>query len=119
MRRSATVLALWSLFVWGTRIKNAVSGDEGAGAVLLAVTFVALAGLVLVTKGRHGPFALALAGWTAAVWAVRAVDIAFLSDHGAAFVVVHLVLAAVSIGLAVWVARDVLAARPTPARRPA
>ena len=49
---------------------------------------------------------LLLAGWTVAVWVVRAVDIAALSDHDTAFVVVHLVLAAVSIALSVWVARD-------------
>jgi hypothetical protein len=43
-----------------------------------------------------------LAGWTTVVWVVRAADIALGGDHEAAFVAVHVVLAAVSIGLAAW-----------------
>ena len=98
--RPALVLALWSLFVWGVRIRNA-AGEMGP--TLVAVTFVALAVAVLVTRGGRLP-TLALAGWTAAVWVVRLVDIALLSDHEAAFVVVHAVLAAVSFALAAWAA---------------
>ena len=44
----------------------------------------------------------ALSAWTTVVWIVRAADIAFGGGHEAAFVAVHVVLAAVSIGLAVW-----------------
>jgi len=44
------------------------------------------------------------AAWTVGVWAVRGVQIA-LADHEAAFIVVHLVLAAVSIALAVATVR--------------
>lgn len=104
---SALVLAAWTLFVWGGRIRNALTDSGGAGPVVLALTFVALAVAVLATRGRRAPVVLALAGWTVAVWVPRAVDIALLSDHDAAFVVVHLVLAAVSVVLAAWVARDV------------
>lgn len=110
MRRSTTALAVWTLVVWGGRIRNAVSGDEGAGALVLATTFVALAVAVLATRG-HRLAVLALAGWTVAVWAVRIVDIAVLSDHEAAFVVVHAALAAASIALALWAARAASAQR--------
>jgi hypothetical protein len=96
--RPALALALWSLFVWGVRIRNA-AGE--VGPTVVAVTFVALAVAVLVTRGDRGPV-LALAGWTVIVWAVRLVDIAFLSDHEAAFVLVHAVLAVVSVALAAW-----------------
>ena len=95
-------LALWSLFVWGVRIRNA-EGD--LGPTLLAVSFVLLAVAVLATRGERLP-TLALAGWTIAVWVVRAVDIALLSDHEVSFVVVHTVLAAVSIALGVLALRS-------------
>ena len=48
---------------------------------------------------------MALAVWTVAVWAVRAVGIAF-ADHAAAFIAVHLVLAAVSTVLAGLAVRE-------------
>jgi hypothetical protein len=51
------------------------------------------------------------------IWAVRGIDIA-ISDHGAGFVVVHLVLAAVSIALSVAVWRALPAATWSPAEVP-
>jgi hypothetical protein len=109
----AAAFALWSLFVWGGRIRNAVGAGDGAGPVLLALTFVILAVAVLATRGRR-PVVLALAGWTTAVWVVRAVDIVALSDHPGPFKVVHTVLAVVSIALAAWALRAP-ALRPVPA----
>lgn len=114
VHRSVLALALWTLFVWVGRIRNALPADEGAGPVLLAATFVALAVVVLATRGAR-PWVLALAGWTVAVWAVRAVDIAVLSDHDAGFVAVHLVLASVSIALAWWALRHARRRHPLPA----
>jgi hypothetical protein len=114
LRSWAGALALFSLFVWGVRIRNA-AGELGPTA--LAVSFVALAVAVLLTRcGRSAT--LALAGWTVAVWVVRIVDIALFSDHEAAFVAVHAVLAVVSISLAVAAARPLLA-RPGRRRAPA
>jgi hypothetical protein len=100
------VLAVWTLLVWAGRIRNAVASDEGIGPVLLAGTFVVLAVLALATRGRSRTAGLALAVWTIAVWVVRGIDIALFSDHETAFVVVHLVLATVSVALAVWTARS-------------
>lgn len=113
LRSWAGALALVTLLVWAVRIRNA-AGE--VGPTLLSLTFVALAVWVLASRGAR-PAVLALAGWTVAVWSVRAVDIALLSDHEAAFVAVHVVLAAASITLAVLAARPLLAGRP--GRRPA
>ena len=115
LRSAAGALAVLTLLVWGVRIRNA-AGE--LGSTLLAVTFVALAVAVLLTKaGRSAT--LALAGWTIAVWVVRILDIALFSDHEAAFVVVHAVLAVVSVSLAVAAARPLLADRRGRRRAPA
>ncbi len=111
--RPPAVLALvaWTVLVWTTRIGN-IWGDDGldtgekVGRTALALSFTALAALVawaVLTRWEHRrPAVLALAGWTVGVWVVRAVGIAG-GDHRAAFVVVHLVLAAVSLALS-WLA---------------
>lgn len=105
MHRPTLAFAAWTLLVWAGRIRNAVDGNEGTGAIVLAATFVLGAVAVLATRGRVAAVVVALAAWTTAVWVVRAIDIAFLSDRSAGFVAVHLVLAAVSIGLAGWATR--------------
>lgn len=113
MHRAPLALAVWTLLVWAGRIRNAVDAGEGAAPVVLAVTFVVLAVAVLATRAARSA-TLALASWTVAVWVVRAVDIALLSDHDTGFVVVHLVLAVVSIALA---AAAVVAVSRTARRR--
>ena len=48
-----------------------------------------------------------LVAWTTVLWLFRAGDIVLTSDEGVAFVVVHVVLAVVSIALGAWaVAED-------------
>lgn len=115
LRSWAGALALLTLFVWGVRIRNA-AGE--VGPTLLSLSFVGLAVWALATRCAR-PATLALAGWTVAVWLVRLVDIALLSDHEAAFVVVHAVLAVVSVSLAVLAARPHLRDRRGPRRAPA
>jgi hypothetical protein len=104
----AWALVLWTLFVWGTRIANILTDGGGAGALAVAVGLTALglaAGASLV--GARLPWALpALAVGTVVVWAVR-VPLVLAHDHEAGFVVVHLVLAAVSVALAVGALRAV------------
>lgn len=123
-RRPAAVVAAfapWTVFVWGTRIRNVV-GDDGSSALDLAVavllTAAGLAVAVLLARRSPGlPVAVrALAVVTWLVWAVRAVAIA-TGGHGAAFVAVHLVLAAVSAALAAaaWSAQSHLRRRNTTA----
>ena len=106
-RRLLVAFGAWTVFVWATRIGTAL--DEGAeGRVALAVSFTLVGLAVLAVAWRARGRALGsrevivvrvAAVWTIGVWAVRGVQIA-LADHEAAFVVVHLVLAVVSIALA-------------------
>ncbi|MEY2423824.1 MAG: hypothetical protein QOI95_3891 [Acidimicrobiaceae bacterium] len=101
-------LVAWTVFVWAGRIGN-------GGSVLLAVSFLALAA---VAAWRRGRWITALAGWTIAVWAVRTPFI-LVHDHPGGFKVVHTVLAAVSIALAITAQRHVQRERQaaaTPAR---
>lgn len=123
----------WTLFVWLGRIRNALgdptlAGGGRTGPVLLAFSFVipalvlaALSGLQLAHRDDHRlnrPVSVvltALVVWTAAVWAVRVIDIAFLSDRAIPFIAVHVVLAAVSVGLGVMAVR---ADRRSPASTP-
>lgn len=122
-RRTVTAVALfvaWTLFVWLGRVRNAVSDtalsvDERRGPLLLASLFViaasALAVLCVVRVRRPhdrrsaGALAATLgvaAAVTTVVWVLRAGDIALGGDHDAGFVLVHVALAVVSIGLAAW-----------------
>jgi hypothetical protein len=98
----------WTVFVWAGRIRN-------GGSVLLAVSFLVLAALALWQ--RRG-WVTALAAWTIVVWAVRTPEI-LVHDHPVGFKVVHTVLAAISIALAVSAQRDVKREREasTPAAR--
>lgn len=90
-------LALWTLFVWGTRIKNA---DGSVAVILFALTFVLGALLVLATKAHALPVVM-LAGWTVIVWVVRIPDILFFSpERSGAFKVVHVAIGMVSLALA-------------------
>lgn len=131
-RRSAVPVGAflaWTIFVWGiVRVRN-ILGDDAMtsseqtrslllsaslwipAAVLLVVTVVAvLRHKALPSAARIG---VALLGvWTVLVWMVRAYGIALAGDHAAAFIAVHLVLAVISVGLAVLAAR---ALRPTTA----
>lgn len=112
-RRWTIALVGWTLLVWTTRIGN-IWGDadltngEKWGRTALALSFTVLAlaaayGLWRQPSWRRAVLT-ALAGWTVAVWLVRAVGIA-TGDHDAAFVAVHVVLAIVSIALSVLALR--------------
>jgi hypothetical protein len=112
-RRTALLLAAWTLFVWITRARNALGDDDlstagQAGALALSASFVVLAGLVLDATVRHGERRAALVAllalWTVVVWPVRVVQIA-TADHGAGFVVVHVALGVISMALAVLAVR--------------
>lgn len=118
MRRMPIVVALvvWTLVIWSQRISNIwqdqdldTSGQLSRTA--LAASFVGLALVVAVAGWRAGREtlvrAVAVLGlWTGAVWLVRATGI-LLGDHGAAFKLVHTVLAAVSVALALAAYRQV------------
>lgn len=112
------VFVAWTLLVWATRIDNiwadAALSDAGKWArTALAASFVVAAvvvAAVAVRTWKHRPTRIdevvldVAAAWTVAVWAVRAVQIA-LGDHSVGFIVVHVLLAVLSIGLAWWLHR--------------
>lgn len=119
---AAAVLVGWTFLVWTTRLRNiwaddALSDGDRWGRTMLALSFTALGVLLAVGLLRRSAWASwavrLLAGWTAGVWVVRSIGIATV-DHEAAFVVVHLVLAAVSIGLAVLAWRGTTPASAQP-----
>lgn len=106
--RAVVALVVWTLLIWTTRIRNIWGDDEldataKWGRTALALSFTVLAVAVAVAAWRRARPALrlsvlTLAGWTTAVWLVRSADIT-TGDHDAAFKIVHLVLAVVSIAL--------------------
>lgn len=118
MRREPMVVAfvVWTLVVWGQRISNIwrdqdldTSGQLSRSA--LAASFVVLALVAAVAAWRAGreTFVRAVAvlgAWTTIVWLVRATGI-LLGDRSAGFKIVHIVLAAVSIALALAAHRQV------------
>lgn len=102
------LFALWTLGVWANRIVNIVTRNGGDGVDLArAIGFVAVglavaAILVVPTSGSTGRRVVAVAAWASIVlWATRIVTIP-LGDYSVGFVVVHLVLAVISIALARW-----------------
>lgn len=107
-RRWTIALCVWTFLVWTTRVGNiwtddALTHGEKWGRTSLAMSFTVLALAAALALWRpvrwHSLVARALAGWTVVVWMVRSVGIAF-GDHDAAFIAVHLFLAAVSLTLA-------------------
>jgi hypothetical protein len=106
--------AAWTVFVWGTRISNILSQGGGTLALLVAVVLTVLGVLSAIDAAtKRLPWAVPWAVVaTIAVWAVRAPQV-LLHDHPAGFKVVHLVLAIVSIALAIGAWRSRVR-RPAP-----
>ena len=102
--------ALWTMFVWGTRIRNIAGDDDMAGgekafgfvvcALFICAAIVMLALLVArrwtSLRAVLPVFAIATVGW----WVVRSVIIV-VNDHSMAFRIVHIVLGLISSVLAV------------------
>ncbi len=109
----------WTMFVWIGRIRNALADADltGTGRVvtlLMSVLFVVgavVAGAALF-RDRQAPSLRSssalrlcvgiLTGFTVAIWSVRLVSIVVDHSDDLAFVAVHAVLAALSIGLGLW-----------------
>ena len=106
----------WTLLVWTSRIRNVVADEDlSTGGrtwrIGAAVVFIGLAGAYAVSLrwsvswGRSVLAALVV--WTVGWWSIRGIGI-LLDDHDVGFKVIHTVLMAISIGLAMWAwqARD-------------
>jgi uncharacterized membrane protein YsdA (DUF1294 family) len=114
---------LWTVFVWGiVRVRNILGDDQLSAAsqtwaLVLSATLwlpaVVLGAVLAASVVRHRPLPSAartgvavLGVWTTVIWLIRGYDIAIASDHETGFIVVHLVLAVISVGLAVLAARS-------------
>ena len=102
------LLAGWTVLVWAGRVRNIAAAD-GALIELIVPSVLVVLGVLTFARPRQVAPALALA--TAAVWLVR-VPLLLVHDHSAAFVIVHLVLATVSLTLAVLTLRRVRTTHP-------
>lgn len=99
----AAALAGWTVFVWGTRVRNIARDGGSTVSLLTSLALVALAVVVavsLVRGGRPRAAVPALAAATIVAWALRTPGI-LVADHAVGFKVVHTVLALVSVALAV------------------
>lgn len=122
------MLPLWTIFVWGiVRLRNIVSdpvldGIQMLGPLVLSASFwipAVVLVIAIVWEWRRsgtesgsgakvfiGRGLMALAAWTTLVWVYKVFDIVVLSDHPAAFVAVHVVLAVISVALAAVTVRS-------------
>jgi hypothetical protein len=122
-------MVAWALFVWATRIRNALGDHQASawsktGAVALSVSFVvlAVAGLAILVTTRKDKLlsplearvVQAFSAWTIGVWLVFG-TIILVHHHPVAFKAVHVTLGLISIGLSVALWRSTT---PVEARRP-
>jgi hypothetical protein len=115
------VFLVWTAYVWTTRIVNAwTASDEATGAKvlstivaggLLAATAYGAAVLIRARSHRFDMASITFFRWfvraTWLVWALRIPQILFDGARDVPFKVVHVVLGAISIGLAAWALRRV------------
>ena len=105
-------LAAWTLFTWGTRVRNAAGDHEPITAYIVPVLLVALAVAAILRARRWGPL---LAVVSTVAWLVR-VPIILFGDYSSGFKVVHTMLAVITWLLAAWTVRSgTTARRPAPA----
>ena len=107
-------LLVWTVFVWGSRLRNVwAAGDISTNGQVLRTVFalvfltLACAAAWRLWVGRGQPLGdwtqrllVALVVWTVGFWLVRGIGI-IIDDHTVGFTVVHTVLMVISIGLAV------------------
>ena len=96
------VLAAWTLFTWGTRVRNAASDHEALTAYIVPVALLVIAVLAIVRARRWGPL-LVVASTLA--WLVR-VPVILAGDYSIGFKIVHTMLAVISWALAAWTIRS-------------
>jgi len=118
-----TVLAVWTLLLWTSRLGLAWGTSGSTASKVLATVpvalFVALGALALgvVLRARDGRLverdrrlALGIAWWTVAYWVVR-LPIIWFDGRSVGFKGVHTVLALLSWAASAWAVRS-LAATP-------
>lgn len=96
------LLAGWTVLIWAGRVRNILEADGRLVELFVPVLLVVLGALTFVRPRTIGPL---LAMVTVIVWLVR-VPLLLVHGHSAAFVGVHLVLAAVSLTLSALTLRS-------------
>lgn len=124
---AVAIFGIWTVFIWGQRLVNIANDDlEGfdlAWSTGRAMAFVAVGVAVLIVVVRPVEPATMVrvvsvaAAVTIALWSVQVVLIA-LRDYSVGFIVVHAVLGAGSISLAVWATRQAKALERARTQRP-
>jgi hypothetical protein len=90
------------VLIWIGRVRNILAAHGSAAELVVPVVLVVLG---LGTFLRPRTVGLGLAAVTIAVWLVR-VPLVLVHHHDVAFVIVHLVLATVSVALAALALRS-------------
>jgi len=109
------MLAVWTLAIWGSRLRNAVADDELSGrellqAVGIAAVFVGLAIVLGVGLWRRGAWTapalivLVIAGVVR--WTIRGPVILLSDDWDTGFKIVHTVLWLVTVALSAMAWRE-------------
>ena len=113
--------AVWTVVVWGSRIRNILADDGSGASLVLAAVLTALGVLVAVaaaTGWRRAQIVAVALVVTIGVWLVRP-PLVLVHDHSVAFKVIHVGLAVVSVGLGVLALRGAAGQRVEPAGGPA
>lgn len=95
-------LAAWTLFTWGTRIRNAVGDHEPITAYIVPAVLIVIALAAIARARRWGPLLVVAA---TVAWLVR-VPFILAGDYSVGFKVVHTMLAVVTWLLAAWTVRS-------------
>lgn len=97
------VLVGWTVFLWGSRLRNVLGNDElDDWGVTWRVAVVAVF-VVLAVAAATGRAVGLLVWWTIGFWLVRGGGILIDGDYDAGFKLIHTALMVVSIGAAMWV----------------
>lgn len=107
------VLAVWTLLLWSTRIRNIVDDTALVGwsrtwqfgiSVVFIVVAAVLGVLSLVRPSSAIGLGLILAVFGSGWWIVRGAGVV-LADHDLAFTVVHVALAIGTVAISAWLIR--------------
>lgn len=109
-----SALALWTVGIWGSRLRNAFADDELAGAelvsaVVIAAVFVALGivvGVGAVTRRWHWSPLIVLAIIGILRWTIRGPIILLSDEWSVGFKVVHTILWLVTVALSLLALRQ-------------
>lgn len=113
--RWGVLLVIWTIAIWGSRLRNALDDDELRGgerfsAVFIAAGFVVLAIVFAVALARSASWrwpAVVILGAAGIVrWTLRGPVIALSDEFETGFKVVHTVLWLVTVVLSIFALRE-------------